>query len=193
MSAETPTSPVLAALYERDTERARAAAAGRALDLHEAAALGDRARVRELLAADPAGASAVTPDGFTALHLVAFFSGDADIARALVAAGAPVSAPADTDMRVTPLHSAAAADARDVAAVLLEAGADADAVQAGGYTPLHSAGATGDTALVSLLLAHGGDPDRAADDGRTAADLAAERGHAELAARLRAGRAAGAG
>jgi ankyrin repeat protein len=190
---QPPSSPVLAALYERDAEGARAAAAGRALDLHEAAALGDRARVRELLAADPASAKAVTPDGFTALHLAAFFSGDADIARALVAAGAPVSAAAGNDMRVTPLNSAAAAGADEVAAALLEAGADADAVQAGGYTPLHSAAANGDAALVGVLLAHGADPDRAADDGRTPADLAAERGHAELAARLRAGRAAGTG
>src|ERR1700745_716281 len=119
-----PTSPVLAALYERDTERARAAAAGRALDLFEAAALGDRARVGELLAADPAGAAAVAPDGFTALHLAAFFSADAEIPRPRVAAGAPVSQPAANEMRVTPLHSAAAADAREFAAVLLEAGAE---------------------------------------------------------------------
>jgi ankyrin repeat protein len=181
-----PTSPVLAALYERDTERARAAADGRALDLHEAAAIGDRARVEELLRADPAGAAVPTPDGFTALHLAAFFSRDAAIARALVAAGAAVDAPADNDMRVTPLNSAAAADAREVAAVLLEAGADADAAQAGGYTALHSAAANGDAALVDLLIGHGAQPGRAADDGRTPADLADERGHPEIAARLHA-------
>lgn len=182
-----PTSPVLAALYERDAERARAAAEGRALDLFEAAALGDRPRVEELLEADPASAASTTPDGFGALHLVAFFSGDADIARALVAAGAPVSAPAANEMGVTPLNSAAAADARDVAAVLLEAGADPDAAQAGGYTPMHSAAANGDAALVDVLIARGADGGRASDDGRTPADLAAERGHDELAARLRAG------
>jgi uncharacterized protein len=181
-----PTSPVLAALYERDTERARAAADGRALDLHEAAAIGDRARVEELLRADPAGAAAPTPDGFTALHLAAFFSRDAEIARALVAAGAAVDVHADNDMRVTPLNSAAAADAREVAAVILGAGADADAAQAGGYTALHAAAANGDAALVDLLIAHGAQPGRAADDGHTPADLADERGHPELADRLRA-------
>jgi uncharacterized protein len=184
-----PTSPVLAALYERDADRARSAAAGRALDLFEAAAIGDRERVDELLAADPESAAAVAPDGFGALHLVAFFSGDAAIARALVAAGAPASQATANDMRVTPLNSAAAAGARDVAAVLLEAGADPDAAQAGGYTPLHSAGANGDTALVELLLAHGADPARTADDGRTPGDFAAERGHPDVAERLRAARA----
>src|SRR4051812_22700163 len=178
-----PTSPVLAALYERDLERARAAAAGRALDLFEAAALGDRARVDELLAADPRSAAAVAADGFTALHLAAFFSGDAEIARALVAAGAPLSEPAANDMRVAPLNSAAAAGA--FAEVLLDAGADADSVQAGGYTPLHSAAANGDGALADLLLARGADPHRAADDGRTPADMARERGHDGLAERLR--------
>jgi ankyrin repeat protein len=183
----TPASPVLAALYEGDAERARAAADGRALDLFEAAALGDRARVDELLAADPASAAAVAPDGFTALHLAAFFSRDAGIARALVAAGAPVSHAADNEMRVTPLNSAAAADARDVAKILLDAGADPDAPQAGGYTPLHSAAANGDPDLVELLIARGADPGKAADDGRTPADFADERGHPEVAARLRAG------
>ena len=185
-----PTSPVLAALYARDTERARAAADGRALDLHEAVAIGDRARVEELLRADPASAAAPTPDGFTALHLAAFFSGDAAIARALLGAGAPVDVHAGNDMRVTPLNSAAAAGARGIAAILLEAGADADAAQAGGYTPLHSAAANGDAALADMLVAHGARSGRAADDGRTPADLADERGHPELAARLRA---AGAG
>jgi uncharacterized protein len=73
-----------------------------------------------------------------------------------------------------------------VVAVLLEAGADPDAAQAGGYTPMHSAAANGDAPLVDLLIARGADPVRAADDGRTPADLAAERGHDELAARLRA-------
>jgi ankyrin repeat protein len=180
-----PTSPVLAALYERDPERARAAADGRALDLFEAAAIGDRARVDELLAADPASAAAVTPDGFTALHLAAFFAGDSDIARALLGAGAPVDVHAANDMRVTPLGSAAAAGARDVASALLDAGADANAAQAGGYTPLHSAAANGDPALVDMLLAHGAEAARVADDGRTPADFAAERGHPELAERLR--------
>jgi ankyrin repeat protein len=182
-----PTSPVLAALYERDTEGARAAADGRALDLFAAAAIGDRARVDELLAADPAGAAAVTPDGFTALHLAAFFARDADIARALVAAGAPVDMHAANDMRVTPLGSAAAAGARAVAEVLLEAGADPTAPQSGGYTPLHSAAANGDAALVDALLARGAEPAHAADDGRTPADFAAERGHPGLAERLQAG------
>ena len=180
-----PTSPVLAALYERDAEGARAAADGRALDLFEAAAIGDRARVDELLAADPASAAAVTPDGFTALHLVAFFSRDARIARALVDAGAPVSAKATNDMAVTPLNSAAAAGANEVAAVLIAAGADVDATMAGGYTPLHAAAANGNAELVDLLLEHGADPARRTPDGQTPADLAAERGHPELVDRLR--------
>jgi ankyrin repeat protein len=182
-----PISPVLAALYERDVARAREAAAGRELDIHEASALGDARRVEELLAADPATASAVAPDGFTALHLVAFFSGDAAIAKALVAAGAPVSQPAGNDLRVTPLNSAAAAGSRAVAAVLLEAGANADAPQAGGYTALHSAAANGDAPLAELLIANGAHAARAADDGRTPADFADDRGHPALAARLRDG------
>jgi ankyrin repeat protein len=178
-------SPVLAALYTGDADAAREAAAGRDLDVHEAAALGDAERIDTLLAADPAQAAAVAEDGYGPLHLVAFFSRDARIARALVEAGAPVSAKAANDMAVTPLNSAAAAGANEVAAVLIAAGADVDATMAGGYTPLHAAAANGNAELVDLLLEHGADPARRTPDGQTPADLAAERGHELLAERLR--------
>ena len=178
-------SPVLTALYAGDTAGARHAAAGRELDVHEAAALGDAERIEALLAADPAQAAAVAEDGYSPLHLVAFFSGDARIARALVDAGAPVSVHATNDMAVTPLNSAAAASANDVAAVLVAAGAEVDAAMAGGYTPLHAAAANGDTVMVDLLLEHGADPSRRTRDGQAAADLAAARGHELLAGRVR--------
>ncbi|MBV9773233.1 MAG: ankyrin repeat domain-containing protein, partial [Gemmatimonadetes bacterium] len=67
---------------------------------------------------------------------------------------------------------------------LLEAGADANARQHGGYTALHAAAMHGSGERVELLLAHGADPALPADDGRTAAGFARERGHAAVAARL---------
>jgi uncharacterized protein len=58
--------------------------------------------------------------------------------------------------------------------LLLESGADPDAVQRGGWTPLHSAAHNGDARTVELLLAHGADPAAIDDEGRSVADMAAE-------------------
>lgn len=140
------------------------------LDLHEAAALGDTARLDALLRSG-ADVGAPSTDGFTALHLAAFFGGPGPV-RTLVQAGADPNAVAAGGMRVTPLHSAAAA--RDAASVkaLLEAGAAVDAAQAGGHTPLMAAARNQDEAGVRALLAAGADPDRPNDEGRTAHDLA---------------------
>src|SRR5918996_714650 len=57
------------------------------LDVFEAAAVGRLERVRELVESEPALVSAFSPDGFTPLHLAAFF-GYPDIARLLVEHGA---------------------------------------------------------------------------------------------------------
>lgn len=147
-----------------------ARAAGR-LDVFEATALGKADVLSRLLDEDPQAVSAWTPDGFTALHLAAFF-GQPAAAELLVAAGAPIDVRSTNTMRVTPLHSAAAGRRPQVVALLLAAGADPQLVQQGGYTPLHSAARNGDRESTALLLAAGADPDRPADDGRTPAQLA---------------------
>ena len=180
-------SELMQAVYRGDQPRVAELLAGDPqLDVFEAAALGRADRVGELLERDPVLARALAPDGFTALHLVAFFSHDLDSARLLIAAGADPGAPAQNAMAVTPLGSAAARGAHAVAVALLDAGADVAVPQHGGYTPLHSAGANGDTELVELLLARGADPALAADDGRTPAALAREREHPEVAELLEA-------
>ena len=71
--SEDGVSAILRALYRR-REGALAALvlAAPALDLFEAAALGETARVEEIVAGDPAAVGARSPDGFTALHLAAF-------------------------------------------------------------------------------------------------------------------------
>ena len=138
----------------------------------------------EALAGDPSGASSTTDDGFTALHLAAFFSGDADSARVLLDAGTDPDALAANETGLRPINSAAAASSNDIVALLIERGADVDAAQHGGYTPLHSAAANGNGELVEMLLAAGADATRKSDEGATAAELADERGHSELARRL---------
>lgn len=186
-------SVIVRALYRRRRDALPALlAAGRELDVFEAAALGRSERLAALLAADPTLAGARSADGFTPLHYVAFFGGanpeDAESAAAaaalLLAAGAEVNAVARHDMRVTPLNSAAAARARQVAEVLLDHGADVEAAEHG-FAPLHSAAHNGDLAFVEMLLARGADRERRTADGRTPLQLAEEGGHAGVAARLR--------
>ena len=70
--------------------------------------------------------------------------------------------------------------------MLLEAGADANARQGGGFTALQAAAQNGDPEMARDLLDHGADPTAATDDGRTALSIAEEQGHEEVAALLRA-------
>jgi ankyrin repeat protein len=145
------------------------------LDAPEAAALGDLDRLTALLDADPSLVDVRTPDGFTLLHLAAFFAG-VDAVALLLARGADVDARGAGWMTGTALHSAASA--RDAASVraLLDAGADPNARQSTGYTPLHSAAHNGDAASVRALLSAGADPSLTTDDGKGARAFAAESG-----------------
>ncbi len=181
-------SEILAAVYRGDQPRVdELLAEGTELDVFEAAAVGRTGRVEELLDAEPGLVSAWADDGFTPLHLAAFFRHPAT-ARLLVDRGALVDVVARNEqLQVTPLQSAAAARQEETAALLLERGADPNVQQRGGFTALHAAAQHGDEPLAELLLSHGADPALAADDGRTAADFARDGGHTELAARLATG------
>lgn len=181
-------SELLEAVYRGDQARIEEIlATGPTLDIFEAAAVGHAKRVDELLEADPGLVTAWTEDGFTPLHLAAFFRRP-DTARLLVERGALVDVVArNEELQVTPLQSAAAAREQETAGFLLERGADPNTQQRGGFTALHAAAQHGDEPLVELLLAHGADPGVAADDGRAAADFARNGGHPELAARLSGG------
>jgi len=183
-------SELLAAVYRGDQARVdELLAAVPELDIFEAAVVGRPDRVEHLLDADPGLVSSWTEDGFTPLHLAAFFR-QPETARLLVEHGALVDVVARNErLRVTPLQSAAAAREEETAALLLERGADPNAQQLGGFTALHAAAQNGDDPLVALLLTHGADPALPTDDGGTAADLARDAGHAELAARLTSRRA----
>ena len=175
-------SAVLTARYHRQEASLEALlAVAPELDVLDAAATGRLDVLRAHVEGDPDALSARSPEGFTPLHLAAFFGGGASV-RLLLAAGAPADADQENPARVRPLHSAVAARDHDAARALLAAGADPDCVQQGGYTPLLAAAHHDDAEMAELLLAHGADRTLAADDGRDPAAMAGPR----VAALLRA-------
>lgn len=179
-------SPVLWAYYTGQTDLLPTLLTAQPrLDIHDLAALGDGTHLRALLASESAQASAYSSDGFTALHYAAFFSGDVDVATALLEAGVEVDAVARNAQKVTPLHSAVAGRHTAIIHLLLAHGANVNARQQGGETALMGAAQNGDEELVAYLLTQGADPNLMTDDGRNAADVALEAGHTALASILR--------
>ncbi|WP_426572690.1 ankyrin repeat domain-containing protein [Aquihabitans sp. McL0605] len=167
-------TPLRAAAYAGHADLAqRLELLGARPDAFDAAALGDVDRLRELIDIDPDLPKAVAGDGFTALHLAAWF-GHPKAAELLLAKNADPERMAANGTNLRPLHSAAAGGHAVIAHLLLDRGADIEAVQAGGIRPLHSAAHRNDAPMVRLLLDRGADPRAATDDGRTPRDLATD-------------------
>jgi ankyrin repeat protein len=179
-----PQSPILMALYMRKPAEAERLATGARLNIWEAAALGRDERVAELVRDDRSLSNAWSPDGFTPVGLAAFF-GHPSTARILIDAGADVGAVARNEMKVQPLHAAAAAKEIEIVRMLLEQGADPNARQQAGYTALMECARGGRDDMVALLLAHGADPALRSDDGKSSSDLALEHGHVAIAELLK--------
>jgi ankyrin repeat protein len=154
-------SDVLQTLYRGDRDEAARLAAGRELDVFEAAALGDVARLEALLDDDPARANAFDDDGFHPLGLACFF-GHVDTARLLLANGADVNTLSrNENIQTAAIHAAAAAQGTDedtryaLIALALEYGADPNLEQGGGFRAIDAARQNGDTRVEQLLLEHG--------------------------------------
>jgi ankyrin repeat protein len=150
------------------------------LGVLEAAAAGRGDRLREVLDADPAAIGERTPEGFTALGLAAFLGG-AEVVRILLERGADADDDADNPFGVRPVHAASASHDHETMRLLLEAGADPNQRQRGGFVPLHEAAHTDDVEMARMLLDHGADPTLTADDGRDARRMAADDGSTRVA------------
>jgi uncharacterized protein len=127
-------SPLMAALYRGHRHVVSTLIElGAELDVFAAAATGDVVALREALE-QPGTINAYAYDGWTPLHLAAFF-GQLEVLNTLLAAGADIHAVSRNSLTNTPLHAATAGKHAAVALRLLEHGADDQINDAGGYSP----------------------------------------------------------
>lgn len=147
------------------------------LDVFEAAALGDVARLRTLLMSDPHQVQAQSRDGFTPLHLACFFS-QPEAAEFLLQQGAEANAVSPG--RIAVIHSAAASRNATMVKLVLRAGANPNLQQQGGYTALHEAAMHNSVERAQALLDAGADRTVRSDDGLTAAEMAEQKGNREV-------------
>jgi ankyrin repeat protein len=143
------------------------------LSVFEAAALGQDDVLQSLLTRTPGLAKEYGPDGFTALHLSAYFGHRLSMER-LLRAGADIDAYSHNKFHACTLQSAAAATQLEAARVLLTKGANPNCRGDGGYSPLHEAAGSGQLELARLLLQHKADVSAKGDDGKTPLDVAVE-------------------
>lgn len=182
---ETGLSPLMQACYRKRPDLiALLRTTGCKLDLFEAAAVGDSDCAAALLVEGPQSLHEYSSDGFTALHLAAFF-GHEPVVSLLLEHGADADVVSRNGADLRPIHSAAAAADHACVQKLLDCGADVHARQRGGFTALHAAAAAGEIGLIETLLGRGADPGHTAEDGKDAAAIADERGHADAAGQLR--------
>ena len=176
-------SAILTAVYHRQKEIVNLLVArGADLSLFEACAAGEIERVERTL--DPSTINAYSADGWTPLHLAAFF-GHAKITEMLLAQGADVTARSRNPNGNTPLHAALAGNHKLVVGLLIGRGADVNAADAGGWCPLHLAAANNNLDAINALIAQGADVSAGNGEGLTPLSIAQEKNHREAAALLR--------
>src|SRR5947199_359918 len=178
--SRTGDSAILTAVYHRQKEIVNLLVArGASLSIFDAAAAGETERVERLLGEPAAGEPGVndySADGWTPLHLAAFF-GHPRIAELLIAHAADVRARSRNSNGNTPLHAALAGNHKFVAGLLIGRGADVNAPDAAGWRPLHLAAANNNLDAIKALIAQGADVTAGNGEGKTPLSLAQEKNH----------------
>lgn len=176
-------SAVTASLYSMQAEIVELLiSTGATLDIFEACAAGRIDRVQALLAVNSGGVNSFSGDGFTPLHLSAFFNQPA-VVDLLLGRGADVNAVSRNRVFARgsrPIHSAVARGLPSIVKRLIDGGADVDAVDDDGGAPLFNAAFGGHAEIVSILLAAGADAGLRNRQGRSPLEVAKEKRHAAV-------------
>ncbi len=174
------TAFLLASYYRQAAVAEYLLSLGPELDVHTATVAGKTDLVLKKISEDRELLEAQSTDGWTPLHLAAFF-GRKDTAIALIELGAIVDSRSTNSMKNTPLHAATAGRKAELVDLLLDKGADVNATQTGGWTALHAAAQSGDLGMVQSLIAHNAHIQARADNQQTPLDMAMLGGHGEVA------------
>jgi len=139
--------------------------------------------LRSVLRDFPNLASEPDEDGSTPLHYLAFFGLTPQAAEAakeiLKCEGVDVNA--KNNKGFTPLHEAAFHwEAAPVARVLLEAGAEVNALGPNNATPIYYASINGSGAVMRLLMDHGADPTMKTTSGKDAYERIIDSEHQDI-------------
>lgn len=174
---------LLAKYYRREAVAEFLLKQGVKLNFYDQCIVGDTAAVVSQIDSAPALLEATNGDGWTPLHLAAFF-GSLPLAQALLDKGAEIDSRSTNHMQNTPLHAAVAGGRAELVEFLITRGADVNARQTGGWTALQGAAQNGNREMVEALIANGAHINARSDNNQCALDLALSRGHQDIAALL---------
>ncbi|CAG7635923.1 ankyrin repeat domain-containing protein [Paenibacillus allorhizosphaerae] len=183
-SEDGQTAVLTAAYYRANEIKELLLRSGAELNVFEAAAIGNKARVQEIAEESPWLINSHSFDGYTPLGLAAHF-GHEETAAYLLDAGADIDLRSrDGKLNNMPLHASIAGNHPLLTKLLLERGADPDSRCEGevrrGFTPLHVAAHFNRLEAAKLLLEHGADPFLRNSDALTAAEYAHAKGNTEF-------------
>ncbi|XEC97517.1 ankyrin repeat domain-containing protein [Paenibacillus tarimensis] len=155
-------------------------------NIFKAAQNGDAVRISEIISKNPELANAENNDGLTPLGFASHF-GQKDAVLALLDYGADINALSHSKVSFIPsntaLHAAIAGnniDVVNVVEVLIQKGAEINAVDSNGHTPIQAAAFEGNLEIAQLLIDNGADISRKSGLG-SAVSIASKRGHNEFA------------
>ncbi|QWU45537.1 ankyrin repeat domain-containing protein [Bacillus sp. NP247] len=149
------------------------------ISVTQAVISGEKEKIVEIINEDRSIVNSYSEDGWTPLHLAAYF-GQKEIASFLLEHGANIHIRAKNENENTPLQAAIANKQSELVAFLIEKGSDVNAVQSGGWTGLHEAALLGNEEIIILLLENRANKTIKKNDGKTAYDIALEKGHEHL-------------